>query len=119
MEFTVKNPNRRINLWFSGLDVVLLHENSEISKGIVQGFSLRKRSEAKRMKVNCNNGGIKGGNMNNSSKKEVDFNVKMNGLARFRAGKWIHEEKQVQVLCKNLKMGDNAEADGCVSSIDS
>ncbi|CAA3022708.1 Hypothetical predicted protein [Olea europaea subsp. europaea] len=115
MEFTVKNPNRKINLWFSGFDVVLLHENCEILKGTVKVFSLRKRSEA-RMTVNWTNSGKMKNLGLDLSKKEVDFDVKMNGTACFKAGKWMNEKKSVQVLCKNLKTGDSAEADGCVSS---
>ncbi|CAI9778313.1 unnamed protein product [Fraxinus pennsylvanica] len=102
MEFTVENPSWKVNLRFSGFEVVLLHKNCEISRGFVEDFSL---SSGKRMKVKWINGGIKRGKMKmDFSKKQVNFDVKMNGVAWFRAGKWINQEKSVQVLCKNLKV---------------
>ncbi|KAK4409121.1 hypothetical protein Sango_0493100 [Sesamum angolense] len=123
IDFVVKNPNWKINLWVYHSNVSVKYKRIEVSRGWFQRFPLPKRGRAEksiRLEMDANNmrrDGAAEMGLEYLSRKEVGYDVEVYGWATLRAGKWISEGRMLKVECKNLKVVFSGKFDMAVGEL--
>lgn len=115
VKFTVRNLNRKINLEVESLRVSVLYKRNRLSRGLVQPFDVRKMNQTG-VKVefgtNASNGfpvWKKGAAVEMGRELRelgvVSLKLRMGGLVKFKAAKWLTKQSSIDVFCDNLEVG--------------
>ncbi|XAR60180.1 hypothetical protein NMG60_11033442 [Bertholletia excelsa] len=112
VNFTVTNPNRKINLEFKSMGVtVSLKRTKPLARASVSAFNLRKMNRTER-EVELNTEASEGYEANRRAaikmmgrdwrNEVVNFRVRMVGVAKFELSDSLSQHKTIGVFCDNL-----------------
>ncbi|GFZ17744.1 hypothetical protein Acr_26g0010140 [Actinidia rufa] len=121
VEFTLTNPNRKIDLEFERFEVFLAYKRDRFLKEDVDGvlhFTLVRMKQT-RVHVALATETSSVHTMKKWTAMEmgrewkttrvVSFDVRMQAVARFKASGWLSRHKDIDVVCSNLKVGFDSD----------
>lgn len=108
LRFTVRNPNHKLTIYYDAMAASLYYKGESISDTTVPPFVLGTREEtavkATFAAVSRYVDGwvVKGINLEKTVRGSVNFNVRMAGWVRFKAGAWRGRRRFMRVYCGEL-----------------
>lgn len=111
----IRNPNKKLNLYFSNFNVVVLYRRTRLSKtySLASSLSLEKMKQTTlsaqlQSDLGCS---VKAKELkdlvrelNSGVTRVVNFDVKMLVSTTFSDGKWLQVKRSIDVYCKNLNI---------------
>ncbi|XP_059627786.1 NDR1/HIN1-like protein 2 [Cornus florida] len=115
IKFTVRNPNKRIDLTLDDFKISVSHDRNKLAEKTWNHYVSMKKMSQNGMSIelgtnSSDNCPIKrktaiGMSREFWSKRAVNLKVKMMVWAKFEAGDWLSKQKFVEVCCNNLEVG--------------
>ncbi|XP_076924064.1 NDR1/HIN1-like protein 1 [Bidens hawaiensis] len=106
--FTVRNPNSKINLYYTHVEAAVFYKMDSIAETSVPPFDQGKKNETG---VRATFASVSAyvddwdGISNERGRGSVEFNLKMVARVKFKAGAWWDRRRIVRVYCPNLLVG--------------
>ncbi|XP_047308623.1 NDR1/HIN1-like protein 10 [Impatiens glandulifera] len=111
VRFTVRNPNKKINLYYDVVNAYAYYQGEELSDTTLAPFSQGKKVETQGRATLAASSKfidkwvIDGINGEKSRGGSVNFNVRMLSRVQFKAGFWWARRRYVRVYCGDLIVG--------------